>query len=53
MPKSKRVETCFGKMEDLPLILITFEAQRGATTTKEPLSRSLFYVGGTQENEKK
>ena len=24
MPKSKRVETCFGKMEDLPSILFTF-----------------------------
>ena len=27
MPKSKRVETCFEKMEDLPSILITFEAK--------------------------
>ena len=30
MPKLKRVDTCFGKMDDLPSILITFEAKKSA-----------------------
>ena len=32
MPESKRVETCFGKVEDLPSNLVTFEAKQKLRT---------------------